>query len=106
MYFTIGWPQTLNGCEGVRNIIPNSDHSIFLFLSDDTISLWYCRPVVQLLKYRRRPDSIEEFGHNVSAVWKSDSSQIVVQTSRDTLLFYNLVYAEDNKTVLELNDSM
>lgn len=102
MYFVIGWPQTLTSCENVHLIVPNGDQSIFLFLSSDAISLWYCRPVVQIVQYQRTAKSLQQYGENVSAIWKSDSSQIVVQTSADYLLFYQVVISEDRDTILTL----
>ena len=102
MYFVIGWPHTLTSSENVHSIVPNSDQTLFLFLSRDAISLWYFHPVVQIVQYQRTAKSLQEYGHNVSAIWKSDSSQIVVQTSSDFLLFYQVVICEDNDTILHL----
>lgn len=102
MYFVVGWPQTLASSDDVHLIVPNSDNSLFLFLSHDTVSLWYCRPVVQIVQYQRTSKSLQEYGHNISAIWKSDSSQIVVQTSNDYLLFYQVVICEDSESILKL----
>ena len=102
MYFVIGWPQTLTASENIHMIVPNSDQSIFLFLSQDAISLWYCRPVVQIVQYQRTSKSMQQYGNNISAIWKSDSSQIVIQTSQDYLLFYQVVISEDKDTILQL----
>lgn len=101
MYFVIGWPQTLTSCDNIHLIVPNSDQSIFLFLSQDAISLWYHRPVVKILQYQRTSKSLQQYGNNVSAIWKSDSSQIVVQTAQDFLLFYQVVFSEDKDTILQ-----
>lgn len=102
MYFPIGWPQTLAKSQAIHQIVANIDQTLFILLSFDSISIWYCRPVVQIVRYQRTAKSIHDYGTNVAAVWKSDSSQIVVQTSTSYLLFYNVVISDDNDTVLNL----
>lgn len=102
MYFPIGWPQTLDQCKDIDQIVANSDQSLFLLLSCDSISIWYCRPIIQIVRYQRTPKSLENYGENVCSIWKSDSSQIVVQTSKSFLLFYQVVISDDCETVLNL----
>lgn len=104
MYFAIGWPQTLKSAHDVQQIVPNSDQAIFLFLSLDSLSLWFYRPVVQIVDYQRSEASVQQYGHNVAAVWKPDNSQIVVQTSQDFLLFYNVSTSADSQTILKIHD--
>lgn len=102
MYFVIGWPQTLVPNENVHSIIPNRDNTIFIFLSNDSLSLWYCRPAVQILLYKRALKCLKNHGENVAAVWKSDSSQIIIQTSSDHLLFFQVVINNENDNILRL----
>lgn len=95
MYFPIGWPQTLNLCNQtcyrIDAILANNDQSLFLLLSDAHFSIWFCRPTVQIVHYERTNDSMKKYGSNVSAVWRSDSTQIVIQTANDFLLFYQVI---------------
>lgn len=96
MYFPIGWPQLLDCKRKIHSIIANSDQSLFLLISDQTLHVWFCRPTIQIVEYERNPESIEKYGLNISAVWKSDSTQIVIRTSDDFLLFYQIIISDDN----------
>lgn len=103
MYFPIGWPQTLNINGNIHTIVSNQDQTLFLFIANDVLSIWFCRPAVQLVHYKRTNDSLAKYGHHVSAVWKSDSSKIVVQTNKNYLLFYQVIINEND--VMPIIDS-
>lgn len=48
MYFAIGWPKILNIPELgdnsiIKQVICNRDKTLFAILTDDTLSVWYCK---------------------------------------------------------------
>lgn len=97
MYYPIGWHKCLKietkwnqeECE-ILSIQANSEKELFLILTSKSIHLWFTRPIVEIVCHRRSVESIENIGSNRSAVWKTDSSVIVVSTSRDQLIFYKV----------------
>ncbi|XP_028401796.1 RAB6A-GEF complex partner protein 1-like [Dendronephthya gigantea] len=94
MYFAVGWPKYY-GANNIKNNQPcgfkfNRDRSILAVLTEDTLTLWYCRPFVVIVSYRRSRTSVDEFGGNEDFAWKFDSSAIVIKTSNGGLIFYEL----------------
>lgn len=53
MYFAIGWPKILNipelGDSVIKQVICNRDKTLFAILTDDALSIWYCK-VNRLMK--------------------------------------------------------
>lgn len=48
MYFAIGWPKILNIPELgdnsiIKQVICNRDKTLFAILTNDTLSIWYCK---------------------------------------------------------------
>lgn len=102
MYFPIGWPKVVKipdlGRAKLRQIVCNRDKILFAILSDDSLSIWFCKvrciliqlpvlrniflkPCVPIVFHRRSPESLQKFGANVIVEWKPDSSRIVVAVS-------------------------
>lgn len=100
MYYPIGWHKVLNldlqqqsaGQEqcNIISIQANHERELFFILTTRSIHIWYPRPTVEIVCHRRSNESIESLGFNKCAVWRIDSSVIVVATERDQLLFYQL----------------
>lgn len=47
MYFPIGWPKVLNtpelGQNSIKQITSNRDRILFAILTDDSLSIWFCK---------------------------------------------------------------
>ncbi|XP_053614374.1 guanine nucleotide exchange factor subunit Rich [Plodia interpunctella] len=94
MYFPIGWPKVLKnlGADNqiIKQIVSNVDKILFASLSDDCLSVWYCKPSVPIVYHKRSTDSIHRLGVNVGVEWKPDSSMICIATSEGHLILYNV----------------
>lgn len=97
MYYPIGWHKVLNldvECDqeqcNILSVQANHERELFFILTNKSIHIWNPKPVVEIVCHRRSKESIDDIGFNRSAVWKTDSSVIVVVTDRDQLLFYNV----------------
>lgn len=97
MYYPIGWHKVLNvdiqnGPEpgNILSIQANHERELFFILTKRSLHIWYPRPAVEIACHRRSIESIDKIGFNKSAVWKTDSSVIVVATEGDQLLFFQL----------------
>ncbi|XP_046389380.1 guanine nucleotide exchange factor subunit Rich [Ischnura elegans] len=94
MYFPIGWPKVINvpqlGLSSIRQVVCNRDKLLLAILTDDSLSIWYCKPCVPIVLYRRSQESVDDVGMNELVEWRPDSSMLVVATSVGHLLFYHL----------------
>lgn len=97
MYYPIGWHKVLNvdtQCDqekcNILSVQANHERKLFFILTTKSIHIWNPRPAVEIVCHRRSKDSIESIGLNRAAVWRTDSSVIVVATDRDQLLFYQV----------------
>ncbi|ELT93270.1 hypothetical protein CAPTEDRAFT_227272 [Capitella teleta] len=96
MYFPVGWAKQLNAAQPTGDARPlvhicsNQDRLLFAVLTHSSISIWYCKPAVQIVCFRRSDNSVVEFGMNVCAKWKPDSSMIAIVTSKGYILFYQV----------------
>uniref|UniRef100_A0A1B6BZX3 Uncharacterized protein n=1 Tax=Clastoptera arizonana TaxID=38151 RepID=A0A1B6BZX3_9HEMI len=94
MYFPIGWPKVLfiphlNNCS-IRQVVCNRDKVLFAILSDDTLSIFFCKPCLPIVFHRRCQESVEDLGTNEILQWRPDSSMLVVATSGGYLIYYRL----------------
>ncbi|XP_065214700.1 guanine nucleotide exchange factor subunit Rich isoform X2 [Planococcus citri] len=108
MYFPLGWPKVLRldpDIVSLKEICCNRERILFAVLTDNAISIWYCRYHVPLVSYIRTQDSIEDLGTNDKLEWRSDSSMIVVSTTGGCLMFFKLGTDDSVKTLYELADS-
>ncbi|XP_025831130.1 guanine nucleotide exchange factor subunit Rich-like [Agrilus planipennis] len=109
MYFPIGWPKVLKtpelGGSSIKQVTCNREKVLFAILTDDTISIWFCKPCVPIVFHRRDSNSIAKFGSNVFLEWKPDSSMFVIVTSEGHLLFYNVQVLADQKGLYVQTDS-
>lgn len=103
MYFPIGWPKVLKipewGQTSIKQVTSNRDRILFAILTDDALSIWYCKVSLRILKliitcnilhsillqpcvpivfHRRSKESLEKIGYNVLVEWKPDSSMLVI----------------------------
>ncbi|KAL3868474.1 hypothetical protein ACJMK2_041275 [Sinanodonta woodiana] len=92
MYFPIGWPKYLRQPQSdsskLQHIGCSYDRMFFSILSEDTLSVWYCKPAVQIVSYTESQKNLDEFGLFCSAEWKPDSSAIAVVTSKCCIIFF------------------
>ncbi|XP_063921196.1 guanine nucleotide exchange factor subunit Rich-like isoform X2 [Zophobas morio] len=109
MYFPTGWPKVIRipklGQTCIKQISCNRDRILFAVLTDDALTIWFCKPCVPIVFYRRPPQSLEKFGTNILAEWKPDSSMIVVATSEGHLLLFKLGVITDSKGLYLQTDS-
>lgn len=93
------------GQNRIKQITCNRDRILFAILTDDSLSIWFCKPCVPIVFHRRAPESIQKFGTNLLVEWKPDSSMIVIATSEGHLLFYDLGVIADQKGLYFQTDS-
>ncbi|XP_069682235.1 guanine nucleotide exchange factor subunit Rich isoform X2 [Periplaneta americana] len=109
MYFPVGWPKVLNipqlGHGSIRQVVCNRDKILFAILTDDCLSIWFCKPCVPIVLHRRSCESIEDIGMNELVEWRPDSSMLVVATSGGYLLLYKLGVVAEQKGLYEQVDS-
>ncbi|XP_049876567.1 guanine nucleotide exchange factor subunit Rich isoform X2 [Pectinophora gossypiella] len=94
MYFPIGWPKVLKnlGADNqiIKQIVSNRDKILFASLSDDCLTVWFCKPTVSIVYHKRSAESLQRLGVNVGVEWKPDSSMICISTSEGHLVLYNV----------------
>lgn len=112
MYFPIGWPKVLKnlGSDNQINkqIVSNRDKILFASLSDDCLTVWFCKvryqlslatlnsnttwylmclfttyfyifqPTVPIVFHKRSDESLKRLGVNIGVEWKPDSSMICI----------------------------
>uniref|UniRef100_T1J6Q4 CNH domain-containing protein n=1 Tax=Strigamia maritima TaxID=126957 RepID=T1J6Q4_STRMM len=110
MYFPIGWPKYLTIPQDkqtkIKHIACHRDKIIFAVITEDSVAIWFSKPCVQILSYRRSFESIELFGVNCSAEWKPDCSALATVTSKDNIIFYMLdIDLSRSKFLYEQRDS-
>lgn len=109
MYFPIGWPRVLSfpqqGQCSIRQVICNRDKILFAILTDDSLSIWFCKPCLPIVSHRRPRESVQAIGFNESVEWRPDSSMLAVITSGGYILLYHLGVRPDQKGLYEQVDS-
>ncbi|KOB76301.1 Uncharacterized protein OBRU01_05986 [Operophtera brumata] len=100
MYFPIGWPKVLKplGADNqiIRQIVSNRDKILFASLTDDSLTVWFCKPTVPIVFHRRNEESLERLGLNVGVEWKPDSSMLCISTSEGHLILYHVESQSEN----------
>ncbi|XP_033737683.1 RAB6A-GEF complex partner protein 1-like [Pecten maximus] len=94
MYFPIGWPKYLKETQRdsppLQYVISNCDRMLFAVLSEDTLSIWYCKPTVQIVNYTQSQRDLACLGGFCLAEWKPDSSMIAVMTTKQHVMFFKV----------------
>ncbi|XP_014677395.1 PREDICTED: RAB6A-GEF complex partner protein 1-like, partial [Priapulus caudatus] len=94
MYFPVSWPRYLNipldEDYKVLYITSNRERVVYCVVTGHEISIWYCKPCVQIVSHRRSDNSVSLLGSNKCAVWKPDSTCIAVVTDKGYVVFYKL----------------
>lgn len=107
MYFPIGWPKVLKNLgpdnQIIKQIVSNRDKILFVSLSDDCLTVWFCKPTVPIVYHKRSTESLQRLGVNVGVEWKPDSSMICVSTLEGHLILYN-VEAHSEQTAYQQYD--
>lgn len=99
MYFAVGWPkllQVVHRDSHLVHISANCDRMLFVVLTQSTIGIWFCKPAVEIVSYRRSSRSIGDLGTNEMAQWKPDSSKLAVTTSKGYIIFYQIEFDKNN----------
>ncbi|CAC5367235.1 RIC1 [Mytilus coruscus] len=90
----LGWPkylkETQHDSPPLQYIISSCDRMLFAILCEDTISIWYCKPPVQIVNYTQSQRDLDKFGAYTLAEWKPDSSMIAVMTSKHHVIFFKV----------------
>ncbi|XP_064624282.1 guanine nucleotide exchange factor subunit RIC1-like isoform X2 [Lineus longissimus] len=94
MYFTVEWPKHIRipqqDPSPLVHVSSNRDRLLFAVLTANSLSIWFCKPSVEIVCFRRSVNSVTEFGSNQRAEWRPDSSMVAVTTSRGYIIFYKL----------------
>ncbi|XP_070563112.1 guanine nucleotide exchange factor subunit RIC1-like isoform X2 [Ptychodera flava] len=94
MYFPVGWPKLLSlpseEEDVLQFVVANRDKTLFAVLTSQAVYVWFCKPCVHVVSYRRSDDSVIVLGKNQVAEWKPDSTALAVTTSGGHLLFYKI----------------
>lgn len=55
MYFPVGWPKVVKipdlGKSKLKQIVCNRDKILFAILSDDSLSIWFCKVSYSVQKF-------------------------------------------------------
>lgn len=103
MYYPVGWPRILKLPQevvSIRQVINNRDKLLYAVLTDDSLSIWFCKvrkfltpnlplflnkikylliqPCLPIVSHRRDPKNVEELGANALVQWRPDSSMLVI----------------------------
>ncbi|XP_075216315.1 guanine nucleotide exchange factor subunit Rich [Lycorma delicatula] len=110
MYFPVGWPKVLdipnqNASCSIHQVVCNRDKLLFAILSDDTLSIYFCKPCLPIVQFRRSRESIEDIGTNGLVQWRPDSTCVAVATSGGYLIIYKVHVESDQKGLYQLIDS-
>lgn len=79
----------------ILQVAANSDRSLFVVLTAQSIHVWYSKPSVEIVSHCRHQQSLRQLGQNETVHWKPDSTMIVVKTTGDVLIFYNIAFKDD-----------
>ncbi|KAI8327314.1 RIC1-domain-containing protein [Blakeslea trispora] len=81
------FPRSLD----IVSIQPSHHASLYITCTRSAIYLWSIKPSTVLSFVERSDQHIDEFGENLEALWKPDSSAIVVRTKKHYLLLYSVL---------------
>ncbi|KAK6182215.1 hypothetical protein SNE40_009946 [Patella caerulea] len=94
MYFPVGWPKYLrpdqNIASPIQYIVSSCDRMLFAVVAEDSITLWYSKPCVQIVSHYQSDSTLEQVGTYVAAEWKPDSSMLAVITSKRHVVFFRV----------------
>ncbi|KAM7476445.1 hypothetical protein LguiB_023688 [Lonicera macranthoides] len=100
MYMTYGWPQVIPLESGLcavsqRIIYLKVINRLLLVVAPSHLELWSSsQHRVRLGKYNRGPDSIQNEGENLQAIWSPDGKLIAVLTSSFYLHIFKVQFTE------------
>lgn len=78
------------GSKPLQYVISSCDRMLFAIITEDTLSIWYSKPSVQIVSYIHPYKETVSEGTFKLVEWKPDSSMIAVLTSKLTLLFFKV----------------
>ncbi|CCV00144.1 unnamed protein product [Malassezia sympodialis ATCC 42132] len=81
--------------DGALHMARARDGTLWLLLTRTALLVWRTRPAELVAIVERTPRGLAQHGENVRAVWRHDAGAIAVQTSRDALLFYDVIQPAD-----------
>ncbi|ETN46227.1 uncharacterized protein HMPREF1541_00411 [Cyphellophora europaea CBS 101466] len=83
-----GGPAVDEPTDGILDICTTRSDHLFASITASSLNVWSTRPTVVLATHERSQNSIESFGHNVSVLFKPDSSTIAIRTSGSYILTF------------------
>ncbi|ESN99121.1 hypothetical protein HELRODRAFT_189001 [Helobdella robusta] len=105
MYFPIGWPRCLKVCYNdeckLLDVVASFDKLFLAVLSEKTVGIWFCKPHVEIVGFRRTRACISKFGDNQFCKWKPDSSYLAIATSLGYIIFFKLEKTTNTQTCYE-----
>ncbi|KAH3695914.1 hypothetical protein DPMN_083372 [Dreissena polymorpha] len=63
---------------------------LFAVLYDEKISIWYCKPSVEIASYTQSTSGLGTFGSYIKAEWKPDSTALAVMTSKGYIALFKV----------------
>ncbi|WFD24873.1 WD40 repeat protein [Malassezia equina] len=99
MYWPSGSARRLSAAPAGLPDVPD----VWLLLTRTALLVWRTRPAELIAVVERTPRGLAQHGENVRAVWRHDAGAISVQTTRDALLFYDVVQPAESPVVHALS---
>ncbi|KAL4236739.1 WD40 repeat protein [Mactra antiquata] len=94
MYFPVGWPkyikQPYNELREPCHIVASCDRMLFAIVSEEEISIWYCKPAVQIVSYTQTEKTLSVYGKFCKAEWRPDSSALAIVTSNCYVVLFKV----------------
>ncbi|KAK7492934.1 hypothetical protein BaRGS_00015881 [Batillaria attramentaria] len=121
MYFPIGWPKCLKRAKEksavIRHVVSSCDRMFFAVITENSVTLWYTKPCIQIVCYVSSKSLSEEVGSFQQAEWKPDSTMLAIMTSRNCVMFmkkeldlsvpnHHCLYVQQEGSFLSVRDEL
>lgn len=91
MYFPIGWPKCLKRTKDkssvIRHVVSSCDRMFFAVITENSVTLWYTKPCIQIVCYVASQSFLHEVGTFQQAEWKPDSCMLAIMTCNNCVVF-------------------
>jgi hypothetical protein len=102
MYYIVESPKVLNfpitDVSHIKQLKANRDSMFICAITGNDIMIWLTTTSNLIAFYQRADNSVQIHGENHTIEWKSDSSKIVVMTTKGYLIYYKITF--ENEFVL------
>lgn len=95
MHFPNNYPTILRTEDPPIDAVAVKDGALFVVLSTDAVTLWHAETLLQLHSIRRVTASLESTGFNRRLILREDDLMVIVQTTGNVLLLYDLCESSD-----------